>query len=84
MNYKGKIYGYIGGRKYFELKMSTDDVDNLERERNEMRAWIMKAAPMLSAAACVVIEEAIDRFGEIEGVRGVLELCPVDFNIDKA
>lgn len=50
-------------------------------ERNEMRAWIMQAAPMLSAAACIVIDESIERLGEIEGVRAVLELCPVDFNV---
>lgn len=49
------------------------------RERDEMKAWIMKAAPLLSAAACIVIDESIERLGEIEGVRGVLELCPVNY-----
>lgn len=53
-------------------------------ERGEMRAWIMQAAPMLSTAACIVIDESIERLGEIEGVRGVLELCPVEFHIANA
>lgn len=51
----------------------------LERERNAMREWIMQAAPMLSVASCIVIDEAVERLGEIEGCRAVLELCPLDF-----
>jgi len=41
MNYKGKLYGHMGGRKYFELKMDSEDVDKLERERNELRGAII-------------------------------------------
>jgi hypothetical protein len=52
---------------------------NLERERNAMREWIMRAAPMLSVASCIVIDEAVERLGEIAGCRAVLELCPVDW-----
>ena len=48
-----------------------------------LKAWIMQAAPMLSAASCIVIDESIERLGEIEGVRGILELCPVDFSISE-
>ena len=51
----------------------------LERERNAMRDWILLAAPMLSTASCIVIDEAVERLGEIEGCRGVLEMCPVKF-----
>lgn len=49
------------------------------RDRCAMRDWIMQAAPMLSAAAGIVIDEAVERLGEIEGCRAVLELCPVNF-----
>lgn len=49
------------------------------RERDAMRDWIMVAAPMLSVASRIVIDEAVERLGEIAGCRGVLELCPVDF-----
>jgi hypothetical protein len=48
-------------------------------EANAMREWIMKAAPMLSIASCIVIDEAVERLGEIAGCRALLELCPVDF-----
>ena len=51
----------------------------LERECNAMRAWIMQAAPMLSVASCIVIDEAVYRLDEIAGCRAVLEMCPVDF-----
>lgn len=51
----------------------------IEIERNAMREWILLAAPMLSTACCIVIEEAVGRLSEIEGCRGLLELCPVDF-----
>ena len=51
----------------------------MERERNAMREWILQAAPMLSVAACIVIDEAAKRLDEIAGCRGVLELCPVEF-----
>ena len=44
-----------------------------------MREWIMQAAPMLSVASCIVIDEAVERLGEIAGCRALLELCPVDF-----
>lgn len=47
-----------------------------------MRAWIFRAAPMLSTAACIVVDEAVERLGEIEGCRAVLELCPVDFSLE--
>jgi hypothetical protein len=48
-------------------------------DANAMREWIMQAAPMLSVASCIVIDDAVDRLGEIAGCRAVLELCPVDF-----
>jgi hypothetical protein len=51
----------------------------LELERAEMEAWIMMAAPLLSAASCIVIDEAIHRLDEIAGCRSALEMCPVDF-----
>lgn len=34
MKYAGKLYGKIG-RKYIPLKLTSDDVDTLERERDE-------------------------------------------------
>jgi hypothetical protein len=64
------------------LKRDWVDADvcrKFERERNELRDWIMQAAPMLSTASRIVIDEAVERLGEIEGCRAVLELCPVDF-----
>src|SRR5690625_3279889 len=51
----------------------------LERERDELREWIMQAAPILLAAGCIVVDEAAERLDEIAGVCGVLEMCPVDF-----
>lgn len=46
---------------------------------NSLERWILEAAPMLSRAACIVADEAIDRLGEIAGVQAVLETCPIDF-----
>lgn len=56
-----------------------DFARKMERDRNELHAWAMQAVPMLSKAACIVIDNAAHRLDEIEGVRGVLETCPVDF-----
>ena len=61
--------------------MRGEKIAKLEEQNAELRAWIMQAAPMLSTAACIVIDESIERLGEIEGVRAVLELCPVEFHI---
>jgi len=61
---------------YFKMRVHAE---NLELGRNAMRDWIQRAAPMLSVASCIVIDEAVERLGEIAGFRGVLELCPVDF-----
>ena len=58
-----------------------DHARKLERERDAMRDWIMTAAPMLSVASCIVIDEAMPRFSEIAGCQGILEMCPVDFVI---
>lgn len=51
----------------------------LEQERNAMLAWITQAAPMLSTACGIVIEDSLERLDEISGCRGLLELCPVDY-----
>jgi hypothetical protein len=56
-----------------------DRLTRLEQERDALREWILEAAPILSAAACIVCQESVDRLDEIAGVRGVLELCPVDY-----
>jgi hypothetical protein len=48
-------------------------------EANAMREWIMRAAPVLNQAACIVIDDAGVRLHEIAGVRAILETCPVDF-----
>lgn len=48
-----------------------------------LRCWIEQAAPILNIAACIVIDEAPKRLDEIAGVRGVLETCPINFNIKK-
>lgn len=48
-------------------------------EVEQLRSWILKAAPMLSKAACIVVDESIDRLGEIEGVQALVESCPLDF-----
>jgi hypothetical protein len=79
MQYYAELYGRAGSRSYFPTGKTGKDWDELENERNEMRDWIMQAAPMLSVASCIVIDEAVGRLGEIEGCRGMLELCPVDF-----
>ena len=36
MKYQGKLYGRVG-RRHFELKLTADDVDRLEQERDEAR-----------------------------------------------
>lgn len=55
------------------------DVFEITLELNKLHEWIKQAAPLLSHAACIVIDEAIDRLGEIEGIRGVVETCPIEF-----
>ena len=50
----------------------------LEIERNQLRAWVKEAAPMLSTAACIVVDAAVERLSEIEGCRALLEICPLD------
>jgi len=79
MHYYGELYGKAGSRSYFPTGKTGKDWDELEKERDAMRDWILQAAPMLSTASCIVIDEAVERLGEIAGCRGVLELCPVDF-----
>jgi len=46
-------------------------------EVNQLRSWILKAQPLLSKAGCIVADEAIHRMGEIQGIRAVIESCPV-------
>ena len=36
MNYEGKLYGHIGGRKYFDTGKTGKDWDNLEISRNKL------------------------------------------------
>lgn len=45
----------------------------------DLERWIRDAAPLLEKAACIVIDESIERLDEIAGVRAVLEMCPIDF-----
>jgi len=61
-----------------------EDYDRIRERMDAMEAWIKIAAPVLSTAACIVVDDAIGRLGEIEGVRGILESCPVEFNIANA
>lgn len=56
--------------------MTTKDIDPT---LDELTEWITQAAPMLSTAACIIIQEAIDRLDEIAGVRALLESCPIDY-----
>lgn len=66
--------------KFADKYHTADDKrQELEQQLHEMRGWIMTAAPMLSVASCIIIDESPGRLGEIAGCRAVLELCPVDF-----
>ena len=38
MNYTGKLYGKGHGRTYFPLVLTSEDVDRMESELNELRA----------------------------------------------
>jgi hypothetical protein len=49
----------------------------LERERNELVAWLKEAVPVMESACCIVAEISPARLGEIEGCRALLETCPV-------
>ena len=66
-------------RLRMELDSTCDakELRQLREDNQQMREWITEAAPMLSAAACIVVEEAVHRLAEIEGVRAVVEGCPV-------
>jgi hypothetical protein len=37
MNYTGKLYGKGHGRTYFPLVLTSEDVDRIEKERDEMK-----------------------------------------------
>lgn len=57
-------------------------------DRKALIDWIMLAAPMLEAAALFIIDEQHEQGKPaipdcIEGVRGLLELCPIDFKSNK-
>lgn len=52
----------------------------LAGELETLRAWIKEADAMLCKAACIVIDEAVERLGEIEGVRALVETCPLDLS----
>lgn len=56
-----------------------DLAEKMQAERDEMREWIKNAAPVFESACCIVIEERVDRIGEIQGCQAILETCPVDF-----
>lgn len=62
-----------------EIIYTSPLIEDIIEKGNEMKAWILKAAPMLSDAACIVIDEAPQRLGEIEGVRALLENCPINY-----
>lgn len=42
-----------------------------------MVGWIKQAAPLLQHAACIAVDAY--RVDEVEGIRAVVELCPVEF-----
>lgn len=53
-------------------------------DRKALIDWIMLAAPMLEEAACYIIDRPREENEPvippcIEGVRGLLELCPINF-----
>jgi hypothetical protein len=38
MEYKGKLYGHLGNRRYFDTGKTADDWDNLEKRIAELEA----------------------------------------------
>ena len=54
------------------------DLHEITEELNRLRDWIIQAAPVLSDACCIIIDDSVHRLGEIAGCRGILEMCPVD------
>jgi len=40
MEYVGKLYGRLGPDNYFETGKTSEDWDNLERERDELKAEV--------------------------------------------
>lgn len=51
----------------------------LEMERNEARAWIKRAAPVMESAICIAMEVAPDRIWELPDCRGIMETCPIEW-----
>ncbi len=64
------------------LALIADNISS-RKEMGSMREWIKQAAPMLSVASCIVIDEAPQRLEEMAGCRAVLEMCPIDFTISQ-
>lgn len=56
----------------------------MSTEENEiLKNWIRKAAPMLETACCIAFDKSEDHFNiDLEGCRGLLETCPIDFERD--
>lgn len=65
-----------GMKKILQLET---ELAEATQQRDKMEKWIREAAPVMSTACCIVIEDSIHRLSEIEGCRGILELCPIDF-----
>jgi hypothetical protein len=38
MEYKGKLYGHLGGKMYFDTGKTADDLDALEKRVTELEA----------------------------------------------
>lgn len=68
MQYRGKLYGELSG-KYFELKKTTEDVDNME-------SLLKEALDLLNKAFCHEGSHDLQREieeGRWDGVRTLLE-----------
>ena len=60
MQYKGKLYGHIDG-KYIAMIMTADDVDKMERERDDARLALAKMVKIYEDALIDIPSEVAPR-----------------------
>ena len=71
MNYEGKLYGHLGGRKYFYTGKTSEDWDKLERENAELKRQVKHMDKYLRAVdAATDIETARRRANKGLNMKG--------------
>jgi hypothetical protein len=54
MEYKGKLYGHLGGKMYFDTGKTADDWDALEKRVTELEAenQALRQPPVMRSVCC--------------------------------